>query len=310
MVGFCHVEALHFAALLAKSDVMRISTPPTYRGMKASIATLHHKETVIAPTLSRFLGVELVKASGVDTDALGTFTGDVARIGSMADAARRKANLAIAATGASLAVASEGSFGPHPSIPFIPAGHELLLWRDTNRNMDVVVSLVSQTNYWTGVFAQGNIPDDAKLVAIGFPEHALTVRPANEPALSQHVYKGIRNLNDLRFAIDAAARNSKTEQALVQTDMRAHMNPTRMKAIRRLTRKLAVRLARHCPDCGTPGFGLVDVKQGLPCEDCGMQTRLISAEIHGCAACDHKIEKRQRPASLRANAMWCDHCNP
>jgi len=50
----------------------------------------------------------------VDTDQFGTFTGEVARTGAPADAARAKARLAMSVTGLPYGLASEASYGPLP----------------------------------------------------------------------------------------------------------------------------------------------------------------------------------------------------
>ena len=47
--------------------------------------------------------------------------------------------------------------------------------------------------------------------------------------------------------------------------MRADRNPTRTRHIPRLAKRLAARLTRRCPDCGTPGYGAVAAERGLPC---------------------------------------------
>jgi hypothetical protein len=83
---------------------------------------MHRKEEAVAPALLSTLGLLVVPARGLDTDQLGTFSGEVPREGSMLDVAMRKARLGMSATGLPLGIASEGTFGPHPAIPFFPAG--------------------------------------------------------------------------------------------------------------------------------------------------------------------------------------------
>ena len=99
-----------------------------------AFATMRGKEeAIIAPVLLRELGLPVYVCSGIDTDLLGTFTGETQRIGSARDAALAKARLALhAEPGSTYGVGSESSFGPHPSMPFITAGCEIvvLLSRD------------------------------------------------------------------------------------------------------------------------------------------------------------------------------------
>jgi hypothetical protein len=104
--------------------------PLSFTGRTLVLATMHGKESVILPPLEARLGVRGVVAPGLNTDQFGTFTGEIPREGSPLEAARRKVLAALDATGARLGVASEGSFGPHPAIPFLAADVELLLLVD------------------------------------------------------------------------------------------------------------------------------------------------------------------------------------
>lgn len=276
-----------------------------YRGRWAAIATMHGKERAIAPVLCRWFGMTISTAPGVDTDALGTFTGEIARSGTMLDAARAKALLAISRTGAPVGIGSEGAFGPDPDLPFVASGRELLLLRDSATGHEIVVFRRTRTNYDHVTIAPDD-PIDAFLSRVGFPDHAVVVRA--EPRDGQMPAKGLRD----REQVDAALQYvfARVGRAAIETDMRAHFNPTRMNSIGRLARALAVRTARCCPSCGTPGFGLVDVARGLPCGECGAPTRQIRAEIHGCSACVTRVLRRERAAALYSDPTWCQICNP
>ncbi|MBL7537713.1 hypothetical protein INQ15_25330, partial [Escherichia coli] len=75
-------------------------------------------------------------SSGIDTDRFGTFSRDVERTGSQLDAARAKIAAAFAeAPDAQFALASEGSFGPHPYIPFAPLAREIVVLADRARGI-------------------------------------------------------------------------------------------------------------------------------------------------------------------------------
>jgi hypothetical protein len=52
--------------------------PPPWHGARAVLATMHGKERVMAPLAARFLGLDLRVADGLDTDAFGTFSRDIA----------------------------------------------------------------------------------------------------------------------------------------------------------------------------------------------------------------------------------------
>jgi hypothetical protein len=277
-------------------------------GRRAAIATMHGKDLAVGPVLARCLGLEVARAEGVDTDALGTFTGEIARAGDMLEAARAKAFLAVRRTGATIGLGSEGAFGPHPVIPFLASGIELIVLVDTESDHEISAQRRTRTNYhFSAIGPEDDLSDF--LSRIGFPSHAIIVRPeeSDDPFVVQ---KGVADISTLQTAVANMAAQSKSGRALVQTDMRAHLNPTRMKTIAFVAKALALRAARLCPACRLPGFGLVDVARGLRCSDCGAPTRLILAEIHGCGKCGHRETKRHRGPSMRAEPMWCDLCNP
>jgi hypothetical protein len=279
-----------------------------WQGWWAAIATMHGKERAIAPPLCRCFGMTVTTAPGIDTDALGTFTGEIARKGTMVDAAREKAQRAIARTGAPLGIGSEGAFGPDPLIPFVASGLEVLLVREAASGHEVVVHRRTQTNF---MHVLAGAPDglDDFLSRAGFPAHAVVVRPEDRSDTSI-LFKGLQDRDAVTRAVHAVAKRSATGRVMVETDMRAHLNPTRMAAIGQTARWLALRIARCCPACARRGFGRVDLVRGLPCGDCATPTRLVRAEVYGCTACGHRLERRVRSATLRADPQWCDVCNP
>ncbi|QGM93739.1 hypothetical protein F7D13_06690 [Methylocystis rosea] len=280
-----------------------------YAARTAVIATMHRKEEAVAPALMSTLGLIVTSAPGLDTDQLGTFSGEIPRDGAMLDVALRKARLGMSAAGVPLGLASEGSFGPHPAIPYIPAGMELLVFVNEERGIVVAESLITEkTNYDHLVISPGEA-SDAFLQKIGFPTHGLIVRP-NEGEVASALAKGIVDPDRLRRAIETAAAASSDGRARMETDMRAHFNPTRMRSLAILAERLAQRLARQCPACGAPGFGRTGSRAGLLCETCGTPTELVVAEILGCPACDYTEERLRGDGLQRAPAQHCPLCNP
>ena len=87
------------------------------------------------------------------------------------------------------------------------------------------------------------------LEQVGFPSHALIVRP-NQGEGAILVRKGLQTAPELQAALAEARHASADGLALVETDMRAHLNPTRMAAIRALAFRLVRRIARACPAGG------------------------------------------------------------
>ena len=268
-----------------------------YCGRRAALATCHGKERALGPPLLRRPGI-IVVPTAIDTDAFGTFTGTIPREGTPEQAALAKAGAGIAASGLDLGLASEGSFGPHPWLPFGAGGVETLAFIDPARRLELTISAMSRrTNYsHHQVAAGGDIA--AFLARIGFPAHALVVRSADGAVLAS----GVQDMAALAALAWPGNR--------LETDMRAHFNPTRMASIRSLGGKLAVRLAALCPACSCPGWGQVDAERGLPCSSCEQPTQGVSAIVDGCAVCNHR-ETRPRPDGVTAaSPASCDWCNP
>jgi hypothetical protein len=293
---------------------MTSSSP--YQGVTVALATRHGKERVLGRALLHGLGAELLHVRDVDTDALGTFCGGVPRQGGALEACIAKAEAALAAAGTEFAIASEGSFGPHPQLPWLAVGLECLVFLDRRRGLTISEQgFARRTNFAHRLVAGSDErePDPALarwLEQVGFPSHGVLVRPHTGPAGAWAVEKGLQRWEELAPAIVRAAAGSSDGLALVETDMRAHRNPTRMAAIRQLAFRLVRRLATPCPICQTPGWGVVGQRPGLPCAECGLPTALTQALIWGCARCSHQ-EARPRPDGLqRADPGNCDWCNP
>ncbi|MEP7173064.1 MAG: DUF6671 family protein [Aestuariivirga sp.] len=277
-----------------------------YKGARAALATMHGKELVVGPALGFHLGMEIVVPPLIDTDTFGTFTGEIPRAGSMHDAALAKARLGMRLTGINVGIASEGSFGPHPAIPFIAAARELLVLIDKERNIIITEYLLTERTNFDHIIA----PDDNLqpfLERIGFPSHAVIIRTnrAQGP-----IHKGINNTDHLASLIKEVSQASEDGKTRIETDMRAHLNPTRMEGIAQLAEKFARRLATLCPACGTPGFGIVKSESGLPCAECGAETELVKTLVSGCASCQFTGNKPRSDGLRFATAAQCPQCNP
>jgi hypothetical protein len=121
------------------------------------------------------------------------------------------------------------------------------------------------------------------------------------------VAKGLRDRDAVAEAIGRAAALSANGRAILQTDMRAHMNPRRMQVIASLADRLAQRLSIPFPRCRALGWGLLRRAPGLPCVECGPPTALVELDINGCSACgaeDHVLRTGD------ADSAHCPYCNP
>jgi hypothetical protein len=278
-----------------------------FRDRVAVIATMHRKEQVIAPLLERELGVRVVVPDAFDTDAFGTFTRDVERPASQLETARRKARAALAQTGASLAIASEGSFGPHPSLPFLPCDRELVVLIDPQHELEIVGEVLAiETN-----FSHTTVSSVEAALAFakkqGFPDHGLVVMPKS-PDSRHPIIKGITDETQLIEAVTHLLE--QWGHAHLETDMRALYNPTRMKAIAQATQALVTKAMCVCPQCQTPGFAVVDYQRGLPCALCRQPTDGVLAEIYQCQKCQFTQTIRFPQGVEAADPAHCEYCNP
>lgn len=287
---------------------MGTATSP-YAGARIALATLHGKADALAPAFAA-LGASLVLAEGVDTDRLGTFSGEIARTQPPLETAVAKARLAMAATGLPLGLATEGSFGPDPVIGLLPLHREIAVLVDDTRGLIVHEQLHTHDTNHAGCWLRaGESIEASRLQRWGFPSHALMLR--SEPwAPGLPLFKGIADHDALHAATLACIAASPEGRARVDTDMRAHLNPTRMRQIALLGERLVQRLRHHCPSCDAPGFGRTGIIPGLPCAGCGMPTARTLAELHACAACSHSEQRPREDGLHHADPAQCDFCNP
>lgn len=280
------------------------TTHPLHRRAIA-VATMHGKERVLAPPLRQRLDVAILVPSQFDTDAFGTFTGSIARTGSAIDAARAKARAAMRHCGTTAAVASEGSFGPHPSLPFVPLAAELVLLLDDTLGLEVIAEDVGTTTNFAGVTVHDHEGAQAFAARIGFPTHQLVLSNAAAPTAT------VRGIGDeatlTRLLAEWLPRHGTVQ---LTTDMRADRNPTRMQAIARAAERLAARTATRCPGCRWPGWGVIAMPRGLPCALCGEPTELVRSVVTGCARCAVQRESPRQDGRTEADPGSCPACNP
>jgi hypothetical protein len=281
-----------------------------YRSVIGVLTTMHAKERVIEPVLRKAWGLELHVARDVNTDAFGTFSREIARAGSQLDAARAKIEAGFQAVpSARVGLASEGSFGPHPYVPFAAVGRELVLMIDRDSGLELAgydVSLEANFGHVVAASVEEAIEFGNR---IGFPSHGLIVIgcEGGQPAPHQFIKKDAGDKTELEGAVGEAIAIGGA--AFIETDMRAHRNPTRMAAIERATLDLVRRYNSRCPICGHPGFDITERRRGLPCAWCGTPTFVIKTEVLCCQACGHRLERCATP-SPAADPGQCEVCNP
>ena len=277
-----------------------------FRGRTMAIATKHGKEKVIAPVFERELGIHFEVPVNFDTDLLGTFTGEVERTMDPLTTARKKCLLAMEATGLDMAVASEGSFGPHPTIPFLPADDEWLFFIDKLNGIEVYGRHLSTTTNFsaTQIKSFNELLEFAK--KSGFPQHGIILRPGEHE--SADIMKDILNYEDLEKGYELLM--DRYSKLYAETDMRAMHNPTRMEIIKEAAEKLVAKISNCCPQCQTPGFGITDAITGLPCGYCGSATRSILSYVYKCTKCSYSMLENYPHKKKVEEPGFCDLCNP
>lgn len=289
-----------------------MTAPPTsLRGRTAVVVvTRHRKGAVIGPVLEAALGVAWRELAEVDTDRFGTFSGEVPRTGTALDAAMAKIAAAFAAApDAELAVASEGSFGPAPGIPWVASGHELVVLADREGRVRAVGRDATFETNFASLVVRSGAEAEGFLTKVGLPEHGVLVTAAEggRPRPDRRVVKGLVSLDEARATL--AEVLATHGEAALETDMRAHLNPTRRRAIARAAEDAARRAAVPCPGCGVLGFGRERLVPGLPCGDCGTPTGVPRAEELACGACPVR-EERPLASAAHAGPERCPRCNP
>lgn len=268
------------------------------------LASMHEKERAFSGAFQDALASTLV-VRDFNTDRFGTFSGEVERSQSPYETCVLKAQTAAEHYGFELAVASEGSFGPHPTIPFLAGDHEIMVFLDRKNQLIIAEQLLTEnTNFNQIVLDSPHCPEDF-LQKAGFPEHALIVQTAEKGHV---IEKGIRDRASLLQALERGLK--ETDRIFLTTDMRAMMNPTRMKALETLAQKLVRRIATKCPACLAAGFGFKATGGHLSCRICEGESALYQHEIWACVRCEFTKDVPRTDGLLHADPAYCFICNP
>lgn len=277
-----------------------------FKNRRLIIATKHAKEEVIAPLLNKALDVSCFVNENFDTDTLGTFTGEVERVLDPIANAREKCLRAMELSNCDLGIASEGSFGPHPSSFFVNANDEFIFFIDKKNNIEIEAREISTDTNFNGKEIKNEIELLEFATSVLFPSHALILRKSQDD--KNNITKGITDIKVLKDEFENLI--NKFSSAYVETDMRAMYNPLRMKVIKTATENLIKKINTKCPQCDLPGFDIADVKKGLECGLCGLPTNSILSYIYTCQQCGHTKEELYPNKKTKEEPMYCNYCNP
>lgn len=292
---------------LSKNKTTEISKD-NFLSHKIWVVSMHDKEAAIAPYFKKILGAQVFGAKDINTDKFGTFSGEIVREASPLETAKLKlAAFFKKHPKRKIAIASEGSFFPHPEFMLATLNEELLVYQDREQDIELVVRYYSTKTNLASIElgTTRELIDFAK--NIGFPKHALILKLTKN---LKTTFKGITTFKSLKIAFEKLKKLSIEEKIIAETDMRACFNPTRMKNIGKAAQILAKQLKTKCPKCRSIGFGIKLHKPGLPCECCGTPTRLTLSHIYDCKKCGFEEEKQFPDIKKAAFAGYCLNCNP
>jgi len=270
------------------------------------IATMHEKEAVIAPLLESSFKMHCSVPTHLNTDLLGTFSGERERKDSPIATALKKCNLAMDEIGYDLAIASEGSFGAHPYSFFFRADEEIVVLLDRKNKFELIGKALSTETNFDGKEIKSLSAAIEFAQKAHFPSHGLIIKDKKEAAT--RIHKGI--INPALFQELIEDMLTTFGEIWIETDMRALFNPTRLKIIEQATVNLIEKMESHCPACDMPGYWIVDHTTGLPCDLCHQPTRSTLAHVYGCLKCDYTDKKMFPNNKSVEDPTFCDSCNP
>lgn len=299
-------KSIHSIQAMPSEFKKEMSHPNFFKGRKLVIATKHGKEKVIAPILEQHLETICFTPDNFDTDLLGTFSGEVVRSEDPITTARKKCLMAMEQSNCDLGVASEGSFGSHPALMFVPCDDEILILIDRKHGIEIVVRELSVETNFSGFEIKDEKELESFIRRVHFPSHGILLRKSKTDY--SEMVKEFRNEEHLFHTYHRFM--AKYSMVYVETDMRAMNNPMRMEVIRRATLQLINKVNSVCPACGVPGFDITATNHGLPCMVCLTPTRSTLSFIYTCKHCDHQKEEHFPHGKKLEDPMYCDACNP
>jgi ribosomal protein S27AE len=270
-----------------------------------ALATQHGKLAQIAPHFDAF-PEWAVKLAEIDTDVFGTFSGEIPRKLSPRETAIEKARAGAEMLGCDYGLASEGSIGPHPQIPWVTADHELLTLVCLSKNIVVVESHLSTEIQAHKAQVSHETDIDQLIAKLDLPQHGALIHFTENN--EQHVIKGVLDPNEFTRLLKELSRSTVSD-VHVENDFRAMNSPTRQANISVCAEKLVHRINSTCPECQEIGWGKIGYEYGLPCSEC-LETvySVPHSDKLGCVACNHTELVSLGKQTI--DPARCDYCNP
>lgn len=276
-------------------------------GRIAHLASMHKKEAAIAPLLQEAFQVQVVVPEGFNTDVFGTFTRERKRPGSQYETARMKIRELQKTSPYDLFIASEGSFGIHPGYPFTPSNLELVHLVDSKQSLEITGRALSVETNLLSKAVSSKAEIEEFLTQIGFPDHGIILRISDRWSWAM-----VKDLHSTDEVIDRAQKWLRwpgVNRVYLETDMRAHRNPTRMKVIEQATMDLIQKMKSLCPICNTPGFCESRYEGIALCRVCHRETLEKKYVVKDCQRCHH-LERISLHEDGAVPPSQCPSCNP
>lgn len=274
---------------------------------------MHGKEKILQPLFNRYFFATLITPESLDTDKFGTFTGEIKRDQDLKDVLRKKAFEGIKLTGLNYALASEGTFRPHPQIPFIECNQESLIFLDTKNKVEIFSHTLSTESKNMYIEAKNINQIRSFLIDINLGKQGVIVKPSFDYKDSKKfIYKGLTSSKEVYFAYLQIKKKFKSQSVWIETDNRAFMSPKRQQVIYDCGLKLINKLKSLCPKCSFPGFEVKDYEPGLRCSNCNIPSNKPLKEIWHCInpKCSYKESKNRSDGRVSLDPTFCDWCNP
>lgn len=273
--------------------------------IKVAVATKHGKLSQIAPAFDGLKDWQLELAP-IDTDEFGTFSGEVERNLSPRETVIKKAKAGARSLGLDYGIASEGTIGAHPYLPFINSDYELMAFVCLSKDVAVVESYLSAdiTAYSQDVSHSSDLEE--MFHNLDLPNHAVNI--VVETKSERQVHKGFTDMHEVQKIIEQHLAD-EAKSVRVESDFRAMNSPSRQANIAICAQRLALRVGANCPGCSHFGWGIVGYQYGLPCLSCGLMNESVAnAEKFGCLSCD--FVELNGFAQESIDPSRCELCNP
>lgn len=263
------------------------------------LSSKHRKEALLQLLFEPY-GVQLFITDGFDTDAFGTFCGSVPRAEGPKVTVKEKCLAGMAYANQQQGLASEGSFGAHPNFPFLTINEEWLVYIDLKRHLEVYGHSTTLEVCHAQLGYQEAEQLQSFLDNCSFGLQGLVIKDSKSGLV---IEKGIQDSTILKQLL------KNHPEWILETDLRAHMNPLRQKNIMAAGLDLIRRMQSRCPKCEHPDFSVANYSGNLLCSWCQHPTESYALLEFNCTNCNYQITEKRKDKEVE-DPQYCNNCNP